>query len=53
MEWIFGAQGAYPIDFYHLCDYLGAASERCAEDPQAWYETQKMRMKTDDSAEVL
>jgi hypothetical protein len=53
MEWIFGAQGSYLIDFYHLCDYLAAASKSCATDWQAWYATQKARMKAGASGEVL
>ena len=53
MEWTFGAQGRYLIDFYHLCDYLAAASKSCATDPQAWYEAKKTRMKAGANAEVL
>jgi hypothetical protein len=53
MQWTFGAQGHYLIDFYHLCEYLAAASTHCAEDWQQWYETQKARMKAGACAEVL
>jgi len=53
IECAFGAQGSYRIDFYHLCEDLGAASKSCAEDPQAWYETQNTRMKAGASEEVL
>jgi hypothetical protein len=53
MEKVFGAQGRYTIDFYHLCDYLVAASKQCAEDPNAWYQTQKERMKVGNSTAVL
>jgi hypothetical protein len=45
MEWIFGTQGSYLIDFYHLCDYLAAASKSCASDWKAWYDTHKACMK--------
>ena len=53
MEEAFGAQGGYLIDFYHLCDYLGAASKHCAADPKAWYDSQKARMKAGASVQVL
>lgn len=51
---VFGSQAGYLIDFYHLCDYLSAASKPCAPDnPTAWLETQKQRMKENRSVEVL
>ncbi len=53
MEVVFGAQGGYLIDFYHLCDYLAAASKHCAAHPQAWYETQRARMRAGASTQVL
>lgn len=31
---VFGKQGEFLIDFYHLCDYLSAASTICAPDDQ-------------------
>ena len=40
----FGDQGRYLIDFYHVCEYLAAASEAIAPDlaaRSAWMETQK------------
>ena len=50
----FGAQGHYLVDFYHLCDYLGAASKVCdKEHPEAWMTLQKERMKTGQSSEVM
>jgi len=33
IECVFGAQGQYLIDFYHLCDDLAAASKSCSADP--------------------
>ena len=43
---VFGPQATFLIDFYHLCDYLSAASKTCAPDhPSAWIEKQKQRMK--------
>lgn len=53
MEWTFGAQSHYLVDFYHLCDYLAAASKHCADDWKGWYETQKAQMKAGACAEVL
>jgi len=53
MEWRFGAQGNYLIDFHHLCDYLAAASKSCARDPSAWNEIQNTRIKAGASADVL
>jgi len=44
----FGDQGRYLIDFYHVCEYLAAASETIAPDPAArgaWMETQKEALK--------
>jgi hypothetical protein len=51
---VFGSQAEYLIDFYHLCDYLAAASKPCVPDnPTVWLETQKQRMKENRSVEVL
>lgn len=50
----FGPQASYLVDFYHVCDYLAAASTTCAPDaPHAWMETQKQRLKSKDGTEVL
>jgi hypothetical protein len=50
----FGSQVSYLVDFYHVCDYLAAASTTCAPDaPHAWLETQKQRLKNNDGTEVL
>jgi hypothetical protein len=50
----FGQQATYLIDFYHLCDYLAAASERCAPiDPKSWMKRQKLNMKANRVADVL
>jgi len=46
---VFGSQAEYLIDFYHLCDYLAAASKPCVPDnPTVWLETQKQRMSVKD-----
>lgn len=50
----FGAQGSYLVDFFHLCEYLGAAAPVCAPDhPQAWLDRQKDRLKANQVAAVL
>lgn len=54
VERVFGTQGTYLVDFYHLCEYLAAAGPTCApEDPDAWIKTQKRRMKTNQVGKVL
>jgi hypothetical protein len=48
VEQQFGDQGSYLIDFYHVCEYLAAASAAIAPDPVArdgWMETQKEALK--------
>lgn len=50
----FGEPGRYVLDFYHLCDYLVAASVVCApENPKTWLEQQKQRFKHNHVAAVL
>ena len=42
------------MDFYHLCDYLGAAAKSCAPAaPEPWFEAQKQRLKQGQLDEVL
>ncbi|MCP4474012.1 MAG: ISKra4 family transposase [Gammaproteobacteria bacterium] len=54
MDRVFGAQGTFLIDFYHLCEYFTAAAPSCApEDPDAWIKTQARRMKANQVDEVL
>lgn len=51
---IFGTKATYLIDFYHLCDYLAAASPKCAtENPQSWMKQQKQRLKLNQVKTVL
>ncbi len=51
---VFGTQGTFLVDFYHLCEYFTAAAPSCApEDPDAWIKTQARRMKTNQVSEVL
>lgn len=52
----FGAQAHYLIDFYHVCEYLGAAAAAIVEDPAPrtlWLEEQKTRLKTRRCEELL
>jgi len=52
----FGAQGSYLIDFYHTCDYLGAASKAIISDEQGqktWMDEQKSRLKKDQASAVI
>jgi hypothetical protein len=54
VEMQFGAQGRYLVDFFHLCEYLGAAAPVCAPDhPSAWLDVQKDRLKANQVAAVL
>jgi hypothetical protein len=56
IEDLFGEQGSYLIDFYHVCEYLGAASKMIAPDAAAgiaWMEAQKDALKTDRVDQVL
>lgn len=52
----FGAQGNYLLDFYHVCDYLGAAAESIVTEAagrKAWMDEQKIRLKTQRSDELI
>lgn len=54
MQQRFGSQGAYLLDFYHVCEYLSAAAK--AIEPrasQAWLQTQQHRLKTQQIDAVL
>lgn len=54
VEDCFGAQGHFLVDFYHLSEYLAAASKRCAPDASmTWLTKQQHRMKTDRVAAVV
>ena len=53
-ERVFGLQGNYLIDFYHLCEYLGAAAESIApDDKKNWLAEQKKKFKEAKISEVL
>jgi hypothetical protein len=54
MNMVFGLQGSYLIDLYHLCGYLAAAGNTCSPEGKGlWLERQKELMKTNCSMEVL
>ncbi len=43
---VFGSQGHYLCDFYHVGEYLGAAAPTCrAARPDAWRHTQQQRLR--------
>lgn len=43
---VFGQQGTYLVDFYHLSEYLAAAAPRCApETPAQWLAQQQTQLK--------
>ena len=50
----FGAQSSYLVDFFHVCEYLAAASKTCAPDNhKVWTETQKNLLKKNDHTIVI
>jgi hypothetical protein len=50
----FGEQATFLVDFYHLSEYLGAASQAIAgRGARSWLWEQQERMKANLSAEVL
>lgn len=51
---VFGAQGEFLVDFYHLCEYLSAASPVCApNEASCFFALQKQQMKTNQTTSVL
>ncbi len=54
IEFQFGTQGHYLIDFYHLCDYMAAAAPTCAPaHPADWLSVQKARFKSGELGAVM
>lgn len=54
VERVFSTQGDFLIDFYHLCDYLAAASKKCSPDnPTEWLDRQKKSVKDGALNDVL
>jgi hypothetical protein len=62
-EWIatqverqFGANGRYLLDFYHVCDYLGAAAKALCPDRESasdWLSIQKDRLRSQRAGELM
>ncbi len=51
---IFGEQGHFLCDFYHVSEYLGAAAPTCrAEQPDSWRRTQQKRLRRGAAAKVI
>jgi hypothetical protein len=56
IEDLFGEQGSYLIDFYHVCEYLSTVAKTIAPDAAAritWMEAQKDALKTGRAGAVL
>lgn len=54
VQQVFGQQGRYLVDFYHLSEYLAAAAPRCSPDmPAQWLAQQQACLKQSDVAAVL
>ena len=54
VERVFGAQGEFLVDFYHLSEYLSAASTACApNEASRFFALQKQQMKTNQTTTVL
>lgn len=54
MEAQFGEPSRFLLDFYHVCDYLAAASHVCApKAPDDWMAQQKKRLKLNFFVAVL
>ena len=56
VEEMFGEQGGYLIDFYHVCEYLGEAGTPIKPEPaarKAWMEAQKDALKAGRLGDVL
>jgi hypothetical protein len=50
----FGLKGQFLVDFYHVCDYLGAAAESiCPDSKKAWLADQKKKLKEGKVSEVI
>lgn len=50
---VFGTQGSFLIDFFHLCEYLAAASTCAPEDKSGWFDQQKQRLKRNQTSDVI
>ena len=53
-ERVFSTHATYLLDFYHVCDYLfSAAKGAFPSDSQAWYETNKKRLRRNHHKAVI
>lgn len=51
---VFGRQGRFTCDFFHVSEYLGEAAESCcAKAPDRWRRTQQARLKRGASEKVM
>jgi hypothetical protein len=51
---VFGKQGHFLCDFYHVSEYLGAAAPTCRADrPDQWRRTQQKRLRRGDAGKVI
>lgn len=51
---VFGGQGSYLVDFFHVSEYLAAAAPTCRpHDPESWRKTQHKRLKRGDLKRTL
>lgn len=51
---VFGQQGRFLCDFFHVSEYLGAAAESCdAKAPDRWRRTQQARLKRGACDQVI
>jgi hypothetical protein len=51
---VFGSQGTFLCDYFHVSEYLGAAALTCrAKTPQRWRKTQQDRLKRGALGKVL
>lgn len=51
---VFGEQGTFLCDFYHVSDYLAAAAPSCRVDhPERWRKTQQNRLKQGAFTKVI
>jgi Uncharacterised protein family (UPF0236) len=51
---VFGAQGTFLCDFYHVSEYLAEAAPSCrAKAPDQWRRTQQKRLTRGDASKVI
>jgi len=51
---VFGSQGTFLCDYFHVSEYLGAAAPSCrAQAPERWRRTQQDRLKRGALAKVI